>query len=206
MAAQREEQAAAARIPQPRGVIAAGRDDPPAVGLKIGERTSPSWPRKVTSTSPLATSQMRAVPSNAAVTMRSPAASKAAPHTPPWWPRSTASPVPLATSQSRAVASIDEVTTRSPRGPNAAENTQCSWPRKAASSTSLATLHSRALRSREAVTRRLQGGNAVFYTNRTASDQVAGFMRGMRHEVGRGMMRDALVESFAAIRAKLGGR
>jgi hypothetical protein len=51
----------------------------------------------------------------------------------------------------------------------------------------------------------VQGGNAVFYTNRTASDQVAGFMQGMRHEMGRGMMRDALVESFQAIRAQLGG-
>jgi hypothetical protein len=48
-------------------------------------------------------------------------------------------------------------------------------------------------------------GNAVFYTNRTASDQVAGFMQGMRHELGRGMMRDALVQSFKAIRAQLGG-
>jgi hypothetical protein len=51
----------------------------------------------------------------------------------------------------------------------------------------------------------VEGGNAVFYTNRTASDQVAGFMQGMRHEMGRGMMRDALIESFEAIRAKLGG-
>ena len=51
----------------------------------------------------------------------------------------------------------------------------------------------------------VQSGNAVFYTNRTASDQVAGFMQGMRHEVGRGMMRDALIESFKAIRAQLGG-
>lgn len=47
--------------------------------------------------------------------------------------------------------------------------------------------------------------NAVFYTNRTSSDQVAGFMQGMRHEMGRGMMRDALIESFEAIRARLGG-
>jgi hypothetical protein len=51
----------------------------------------------------------------------------------------------------------------------------------------------------------VQDGNAVFYTNRTASDQVAGFMQGMRHELGRGMMRDALIESFKAIRAQLGG-
>jgi hypothetical protein len=51
----------------------------------------------------------------------------------------------------------------------------------------------------------VQDGNAVFYTNRTASDQVAGFMQGMRHELGRGMMRDALIQSFKAIRAQLGG-
>ena len=51
----------------------------------------------------------------------------------------------------------------------------------------------------------VKSGNAVFYTNRTSSDQVAGFMQGMRHEMGRGMMRDALVESFEAIRAQLGG-
>jgi len=51
----------------------------------------------------------------------------------------------------------------------------------------------------------VEQGDAVFYTNRTSSDQVAGFMQGMRHEMGRGMMRDALIESFQAIRARLGG-
>jgi hypothetical protein len=51
----------------------------------------------------------------------------------------------------------------------------------------------------------IQSGNAVFYTNRTASDQVAGFMQAMRHELGRGMMRDALIESFRAIRTRFGG-
>jgi hypothetical protein len=51
----------------------------------------------------------------------------------------------------------------------------------------------------------VEQGNAVFYTNRTSSDQVAGFMQGMRHEMGRGMMRDALIESFQAIRARLSG-
>jgi hypothetical protein len=51
----------------------------------------------------------------------------------------------------------------------------------------------------------VQDGNAVFYTNRTASDQVAGFMQGTRHEIGRGMMRDALIDSFDAIRAQLSG-
>jgi hypothetical protein len=51
----------------------------------------------------------------------------------------------------------------------------------------------------------VEQGNAVFYTNRTSSDQVAGFMQGMRHELGRGMMRDALVQSFENIRTRLGG-
>jgi hypothetical protein len=51
----------------------------------------------------------------------------------------------------------------------------------------------------------VQVGNAVFSTNRTSSDQVAGFMQAVRHEMGRGMMRDALVESFEAIRAQFGG-
>ena len=51
----------------------------------------------------------------------------------------------------------------------------------------------------------VEQGNAVFYTNRTSTDQVAGFMEAMRHEMGRGMMRDALIESFQAIRARLSG-
>jgi hypothetical protein len=43
-------------------------------------------------------------------------------------------------------------------------------------------------------------GVVIFYANRTSSDQVAGFMSGMRHEIGRGMMRDSLVEAMADIR------
>jgi hypothetical protein len=44
-------------------------------------------------------------------------------------------------------------------------------------------------------------GVVIFYGNRTSSDQVAGFMSGMRHEIGRGMMRDSLVEAMEDIRA-----
>jgi hypothetical protein len=47
----------------------------------------------------------------------------------------------------------------------------------------------------------VEGGVVVFYANRTSSDQVAGFMSGMRHEIGRGMMRDSLVEAMEEIRA-----
>lgn len=46
-------------------------------------------------------------------------------------------------------------------------------------------------------------GLAVLYTNRTASDQLAGFMSGVRHKIGRGMMRDALIELFESFRAQL---
>jgi hypothetical protein len=38
-----------------------------------------------------------------------------------------------------------------------------------------------------------------------AVEMKRGFMQGMRHEMGRGMMRDALIESFRAIRTQLGG-
>jgi hypothetical protein len=47
----------------------------------------------------------------------------------------------------------------------------------------------------------VEDGVMVFYGNRTSSDQVAGFMSGMRHEIGRGMMRDSLVEAMEEIRA-----
>jgi hypothetical protein len=45
-------------------------------------------------------------------------------------------------------------------------------------------------------------GTAVLYGNRTMTDQVAGFMQGTRHSVGRGMMRDELVAKFEALRKK----
>jgi hypothetical protein len=47
----------------------------------------------------------------------------------------------------------------------------------------------------------LEDGVVIFYANRTSSDQVAGFMSGMRHEIGRGMMRDSLVAAMEDIRA-----
>jgi hypothetical protein len=47
----------------------------------------------------------------------------------------------------------------------------------------------------------VEDGVVIFYANRTSSDQVAGFMSGMRHEIGRGMMRDSLVAAMGEIRA-----
>jgi hypothetical protein len=47
----------------------------------------------------------------------------------------------------------------------------------------------------------VEDGVVIFYANRTSSDQVAGFMSAMRHEIGRGMMRDSLVAAMEDIRA-----
>ncbi len=46
-------------------------------------------------------------------------------------------------------------------------------------------------------------GTLVLSGNRTTTDQVAGFMSGTRHSIGRGMMRDELVEKFKLFRAEL---
>jgi hypothetical protein len=43
-------------------------------------------------------------------------------------------------------------------------------------------------------------GVVIFYANRTSSDQVAGFMSGMRQRIGRGMMRDSLGAAMEEIR------
>lgn len=45
-------------------------------------------------------------------------------------------------------------------------------------------------------------GTLVLSGNRTTTDQVAGFMSGTRHSIGRGMMRDELVEKFEQFRAQ----
>lgn len=46
-------------------------------------------------------------------------------------------------------------------------------------------------------------GVIVFYRNRTSTDQVAGFGSSMRHKIGRGMMRDEILERFGQIRTLL---
>ena len=43
-------------------------------------------------------------------------------------------------------------------------------------------------------------GTLVFYGNRTSTDQVAGFGGGLKRNIGRGMMRDDVVEHLDAIR------
>jgi hypothetical protein len=47
------------------------------------------------------------------------------------------------------------------------------------------------------------GGTLVISGNRSTTDQVAGFMSGTRHSVGRGMMRDELIDKFKKLRAEL---
>ena len=46
----------------------------------------------------------------------------------------------------------------------------------------------------------VEQGTLVFYHNRTSTDQVAGFGGGLKRSIGRGMMRDTIVEHFEAIR------
>jgi hypothetical protein len=71
----------------------------------------------------IAPSQMRAVLSSDAVTMRDASGLKAAELTRPSWPRRTAISLALAASQMRAVLSTDAVTIRDPSGLKTAELT-----------------------------------------------------------------------------------
>jgi hypothetical protein len=86
---------------------------------------------------PVAASQMRAVLSLEAVTMRRPSGENAALRTfplsssegkPSPWPEKTTSCTPLAASQMRAVRSLEAVTMRRPSGENATLRTLRSWP------------------------------------------------------------------------------
>ena len=77
----------------------------------------------------VAASQMRAVLSSDAVTMRDPSGLKAAEFTASSWPRRTAISLAVAASQMRAVLSSDAVTMRDPSGLKAAEHLS-SWPRR----------------------------------------------------------------------------
>jgi hypothetical protein len=45
-------------------------------------------------------------------------------------------------------------------------------------------------------------GTLVISGNRSTTDQVAGFMSGTRHSIGRGMMRDELVDKFKRLRSE----
>jgi hypothetical protein len=46
----------------------------------------------------------------------------------------------------------------------------------------------------------MSGGTIVLYSNRTFTDQVAGFGSGLRRSIGRKQMRDAIVKNFEQIR------
>ncbi len=71
----------------------------------------------------LAVSQMCAVWSKEAVTMRRPSGENAALRTASSWPESTASGLAVSASQMRAVLSSEAVTMRRPSGENAADRT-----------------------------------------------------------------------------------
>lgn len=46
----------------------------------------------------------------------------------------------------------------------------------------------------------VEKGTVVFYTNRTSTDQVAGFGSSLKHKIGRGRMRDEVVTHFQTVR------
>jgi hypothetical protein len=85
-------------IPDPRGCVHRCGDDAPAVGAEDGAPEFRSWPSISRRISQLAASQMRAVWSIEAVTMRAPSALNAAVETRPVWPLSSCSKPPVSTS------------------------------------------------------------------------------------------------------------
>ena len=51
----------------------------------------------------------------------------------------------------------------------------------------------------------LEGKTLVFYLNRTSTDQVAGFMQGTRHSMGRKIMAKEIRAHLGELRQKAGG-
>jgi len=47
----------------------------------------------------------------------------------------------------------------------------------------------------------VDGGTAIFYGNRTSTDQVAGFGGALKRKIGGGMMRDSLIDTLKEVRA-----
>ena len=78
MAAQDRDLLAGRRIPDAGGLVSRRRDDARPSGLKAAEVTKRRWPRRTAISLPVAASQMRAVLSADAVTMREPSGLKAA--------------------------------------------------------------------------------------------------------------------------------
>ena len=121
MAAQDRDLLPARGVPDAGGLVHRRCDDARPVGAEGGGSHEHSWPRRTAISLLLAASQMRAVLSIDAVTMRDPSGLKAAEFTTSSWPRRTAISLPLAASQMRAVLSDDAVTMRDPSGLKAAE-------------------------------------------------------------------------------------
>ena len=117
-------------VPDARRLVRRRGDDALAVGAERRAPHSASWPLSGSPIGlPVAASQIRAVLSEDAVTMRLPSGLNAALYTASSWPLS-GSPIglPVAASQIRAVLSQDAVTMRLPSGLNAALVHPPSWP------------------------------------------------------------------------------
>ena len=104
--------------PRPARSAPIRRDDATTIRRKYALSIPSSWPRSTRFSSPLAASQIRAVLSSAAVTMRLPSGENDALFTPSLWPRSTRISPPLTAFQTALVWSNEAVTMRPPSGEN----------------------------------------------------------------------------------------
>ena len=86
VAAEERQLFAGGGVPDAGGSVDAGGDDAGAVGAEGGRGNPSVWPRRAASSSPVAASQTRAVPSWLAVTTRVPSGLKAAELTALVWP------------------------------------------------------------------------------------------------------------------------
>jgi hypothetical protein len=145
------------RVPDPRRAIAGTGDDAGAVGEKAALSTTSSWRRTLISV-PVVASQIRAMRSREAVTMRAPSGEKPALSTWSSWPRRTVISVPVAAPQIRAERSQEAVRMRAPSGEKAALHTWPSCPRRTLISVPVVASQIRAVRSQEAVTMRAPSG------------------------------------------------
>ena len=117
------ERPARSRVPDARGPVMGGGDDAPAIGRERGTQDALVVAGEDGELLAVAASQMRAVWSSEAVTMRRPSGENAAEKTRSPWPESTASCLAVAASQTRAVLSAEAVTMRRPSGENSAQMT-----------------------------------------------------------------------------------
>jgi len=94
---------ASCRVPKARRVVIRGGDDARPIGGEGRTRHRSSWPRNAMIFRPVAAFQIRAVPSQEAVTMRAPSGEKDPFDSTSLWPRSATISWPVVAEARRAV-------------------------------------------------------------------------------------------------------